>query len=124
MAIAVDPQRTIRYVLLQDAALPLPEQTTFLLKTFSARELAQIEDGSASISATGEQRVYTGSMRLRALEIALVGWENFKERSGLAVPFDEVNRGKNLDRLAPEWRREMANHVLAETRLTEAEVKN
>lgn len=124
MAIAIDPHRSIRYVLREDRALPLESQTVFLLKVLSARELAQIEDAMSVVTPGGDVCVRTGSQTLRTLELGLTGWENFKRPDGAMLAFDAATKSVNWDYLRPEWRRELSHAILEQTRLTGDQEKN
>jgi len=124
MAIAVDPHRSVRYVLKEDRELPEDQQTVFLLRALSARELAQVEDGMSVVTPGGDVRIATGSQSLRTLDLGLTGWENFLTPDGKLVPFDGNAKASNWDYLRPSWRRELSNAILDQTRLTEAERKN
>lgn len=125
MPIAVDPTRTVRYVLAQDRQLDLADQTVFLLRPLTAREFATIEDAMSTVTPSGEVRVATGSQTLRTLEVGLTGWENFKTPDGVQVPFRHPQTQViQYEYLRPDWRRELANEILGLTRVTDTERKN
>lgn len=139
MAIAVNPKENREYVLEEDRGRPQEEQTVFILKNLTASELAKLEDSltdySLKSSATGKElspedikmSLNIGSQTLRVLRMGLVGWKNFKGEDGKDVSFmkqGETPREQNWDRLRPEWRREIANVITEQTKLTPDEVKN
>ncbi len=127
MPIAVDPSKTWEYVLLADQELPPEQQTVFELKTLSARELAAIQDGATKGNVDGTLEFKSGTQTLRILDLGVSGWRNFRDAQGAEVAFRENNgkpRPENWDCLRPEWRRELANAVTEQNRLTEEERKN
>lgn len=127
MAIAVDPARTFDYVLQCDRELPKEQQTVFQLKVLTAKELAQIEDNAVVIDKEEKIAVNSGSTVLKTLRVGLQAWENFKDANGNPVMFQRkagIVCYENFDRLRPEWRRELANAITEQTRLTEDQVKN
>lgn len=128
MPIAVDPEKTFDYILKRERSLPIEQQTIFHLKVLTARELAGIEDNVSRINtADGSMTVKTGSTILDTLKKGLRGWENFKDAQGNAVLYRENNgvpRDDNFDRLLPADRRELANAITEQNRLTEEQIKN
>jgi len=127
MPIAIDPNKSWEYVLLVDRELPPEQQTVFELKALSARELATIEDGSVRSDREGKLEYLSGTQTIRILELGVRGWRNFKDPAGTDVPFRENNgkpRHENWDLLRPEWRRELANAITEQNRLSEEERKN
>lgn len=127
MVIAIDPSKTFDYVLLCDRANPPEEQTVFQLRVLSARELAEIEDGAIRSDREGKLEYLSGSQTIRILNYGLRGWRNFRDAAGNEVPFRENNgkpRGENWDCLLPEWRRELANAITEQNRISETERKN
>ena len=140
MAIAVNPKDNVEYVLEEDRGKPQEEQTVFTLKNLTASELAKLEDSltdySLKTKATGgkelspediKMSLNMGSQTLRILRMGLTGWKNFKDGNGKAISFmkqGEVPREQNWDRLRPEWRREIADAITEQTKLTPNEVKN
>jgi hypothetical protein len=126
MPIAVDPARTYRYVLACERALPVEQQTVFLLKALTAREHAQIRDGLSVVDPQGNLLVRQGSGEILILTLGVLGWENFKDAQGAPVAFlaDPMQKDANWDRLAPHHRKELADAVTEMTFLSEAERKN
>lgn len=125
--IAVDPNKAFDYVLMCDRQLPLDQQTTFHLKVLTARELAEIEDKAARADMQGNLEFRSGTQVIRILTAGLKGWSNFKDSSGAEVPFRDNNgtpRQENWDLLKPDWRRELANAITEQNRMTDAERKN
>ncbi len=127
MPIAVDPSKSWDYVLLVDRELPPEQQTIFELKVLSARDLAAIQDGATKGNVDGSLEFKSGTQTLRILEMGVRGWRNFKDDTGADVPYRENNgkpRPENWDCLRPEWRRELANAITEQNRLSEEERKN
>lgn len=127
MPIAVDPNKSWDYVLLVDRMLPPEEQTVFNLRVLSARELAEIEDGAAKSDLAGNIEFRGGTQTLRILSLGVTGWRNFRDAQGNEITFRENNgkpRAENWDCLRPEWRKELANAVTEQNRLSEEERKN
>jgi hypothetical protein len=138
--IALDPASTRRYVLRDERGLPPEEQSVFLLRTLSVRELAQIEDRAAGVSHGGEDgeqmiAVRSGSTRLEALRFGLVGWERVFDSKGGEVPFRGTKQKRNgvdfvqpddetLGRIPPKYRLELAEEITEGSRLTQAERGN
>lgn len=127
MAIAVDPNRTFDYVLKGDRKLPVEQQTVFKLKVLSAKELARLEDNISLMDLNGVMQVKSGSIILETLRIGLRGWDTFHDKNGNLIEFRDNNgkpRDDNFDLLRPEWRRELANAITEQTKLSGDEIKN
>lgn len=128
MAIAVDPDKVVPYVLIEDRKLPVEQQTRFLCKFLSAREDAQIQDNVVRGNTDEKSmQVKSGSTVLETLRKGLRGWENFKDQNGNDVPWRENNgtpRDENFNHLKPHWRREIANFITEQNTLKAEEIKN
>jgi len=136
MPIAIDTRSSWFYVLVRERDLDEEKQTRFELRPLACGELAKIEDHLASFSAeTGEARMLSGTQTLGILRAGLVGWENFPDRNGNDVSFSGTKRKLNgveimqpddsaLDRLTPQDRRELAQAIAEQTRLTEEQRGN
>ena len=146
MPIAVDPQKPFDFILSCDrdeagapkddaSAESISERrvTRFKLKPLTVQEATSVEDGVAAWdTASGKVDVRQGTQTLTILRLGLVGWEDFYDAAGNPVPFTVANNGKTkgqvtnatLDRLAPSWRREIAEAIMEQTRLTEDERGN
>lgn len=129
---AIDPKATIRYVPKCDRELPPAEKTIFLLHPLTARDAARMQDGIAEYvteKKTNDQtmRILSGSQTLRALELGLAGWENFKTADGLDVEWRENNgkpRPEMFDCIPADIRRELAEVIIEGRDLTESAAKN
>ena len=110
-----------------DRKLPEEKQTVFKLKNLAARELAEIED-NMSVSIIGDNRgelnLKAGSQTLRILSLGIKSWENFNDGEGKPIEFNQKELHHNWDYLQPDWRRELANAITEQARLTEPQVKN
>ena len=127
MPIAVDPNKSWEYVLLVDRELPPEQQAVFELKVLTARDQAALQDGATKGNIDGSLEFKSGTQTLRILELGVRTWRNFKDAAGADVPYRENNgkpRPENWDCLRPEWRRELANVITEQNRLTEEERKN
>jgi len=127
--IAVDPDAVNRYVPEDAREWPEADQPVFLLKALKAREAAKLQDHGVEVGmgTDNTMRVLSGSTIIRALELGLVGWENFKDASGNEVEWRENNgkgRPENLDRIPERIRRELAEVIAEGTFFMEQEEKN
>lgn len=126
MPIALDPRQEFDYVLQCDRALPVDQQTVFVLRGLTVAEEARIED-SLAVLADGGVSMRSGEQKLQILRMGLRGWRNFRRADGTEVPFQKVNghpghvTDASLDFLAPEWRTELANAITERGKLTPAE---
>ena len=135
MPLAINPNVPFDYVLDCDRALPKEEQTLFRLKVLTPNELAEIEDGSATFDTNSQQvTIKTGTKVINILKKGLVGVINLKLADGSDVKFTTTKIGgrfpreeaddKFLSYLHPNWRRELANAITEQFRLTEEEEGN
>lgn len=129
---AIDPKATIRYIPKCDRDQPVENQTVFLLRPLTARDAARMQDDIAEVmtgkkSENSTMKINSGSNVLRALELGLAGWENFKTADGHDVEWRE-NAGKPrpemLDCLPADIRRELAEVIIEGRELPEASAKN
>ena len=104
---------------------PVKDQVIWKIKYLDVKTHALITD--AIYSATGfgkkrEEQLKAGTQTLEILRKGLKGWENFKYPDGKDVPWDEFPSGgttqvvnaamdKNLDRIPPETRDEIAEKI-------------
>jgi hypothetical protein len=127
MAIALDPNRSHRYVLREDASLPVEEQTVFLLRSLTVRDDETIQNSKMVASSGGEFRLQPGTEDLMTLRLGLIGVENLRAGSGKLVHFDADKMGRVTDaflsRLRKEWRNELADQIRALNTLTTDEKK-
>lgn len=112
------------YVVTDERKLPTKQQTVFKLKTLSAREIAELEDilysretvvrdEGAVISEALTRK--TGTYSLRALQMGLIGWENFLGHQDKPIPFDLK---EHLDSIPRKYRDELATEILVGSSLT------
>jgi len=127
MAIALDPNRSHRYVLREDASLPVEDQTVFLLRSLTVRDDEMIQNSKMVASSGGEFRLQPGTEDLMTLRLGLIGVENFRDGAGKMVHFDADKRGQVTDaflsRLRKEWRSELADAIRTLNTLTTDEKK-
>lgn len=129
---AIDPKATIRYVPKCERDLPVETQTVFLLRPLTARDAARMQDDIAEVmtgkkSENSTMKINSGSNVLRALELGLAGWENFKTNDGKDVEWRENNgkpRPEMFDCLPADIRRELAEVIIEGRDLTESSAKN
>jgi len=99
------------YVCKCDKKLPKEDQTIFRVRFLTTEEQADIRDGLYGVTGVGASRkevLKTGSTTYKALELGLLGWENFKyEDTGEAIPFSI----ENFSCIAPAERDEIANYI-------------
>jgi len=127
MAIALDPNRSHRYILREDASLPVEEQTIFLLRSLTVRDDEQIANSKMIASGAGEFRLHPGTEDLMTLRLGLIGVENFRDANGKTVHFDADKSGRVTDsflsRLKKEWRTELVDQIRTLNALTVDEKK-
>ena len=137
MARAVDPTTPFDYILKADREEDADCVTTWKLRPLTARQLAQIEDGTGSYDPdTGHVSVLQGTVVLETLRRGLAGAENFRASDDSVIEFDTENTGKKhgqtmraptyafIDKIHPDDRRELCNAITEQTRLTEADRGN
>jgi len=137
MARAIDPTVAFDYVLSADREEDADCVTTWKLRPLTARQLAQIEDGTGSYDPdTGQVAVRQGTVVLETLRNGIAGVENFLGSDDAEVEFATENVGKKygvtirvptyafLDKIHPDDRRELCNAITEQTRLSEADRGN
>jgi hypothetical protein len=131
MAIAYNPNKVFDYVLEADRNLKPELRTVFKLKTLSANEMAQVEDGWKITPGADEKTLISlnrGSATVNLLRIGLRGWQNFKDTEGAHIPFADPEHGMcamaNIDKLTPTDRHELAHAIEDGTKVTETDRKN
>lgn len=136
MVIAVSTEDRFRYVCQAERGLPAEEQTVFLLRSLTSKELALLDDGIPQVQqGTDLVNVSVGSMLHKALRAGLTGWENLLDAKGQAVEpeFERCNllgrngeflKEKSLDRLPREVRKELGNAIYNGSFLTEEDSGN
>jgi hypothetical protein len=113
----------------------LEDQPIFKLRFLEVAEYAEIQDELFKSSGFGKKRqekFMLGQQTMLALRIGLTGWENFKYANGEPVEWDDPKQGrdkedrarimdKNLNKIPPAERAEMADYVRGESSLGEDE---
>lgn len=118
-----DPNATRGYVVKDEQELPTEEQTVFQLKNLTVRQTEILKNSIFSKSGHGkkaEERLMLGTQERQALEMGLVGWDNFNDQSGNMIIFSK----ENLDFIPAKYRSEIAAEIRGENELTEGEEKN
>ena len=105
------PAGVCRYVLTSDKDKPQEEQTVFVLRYLSQREWCSITDAYAESHAWAYMVLMT----------ALAGWENF---GGEEYYSDRAERARNVDRIRPADRIELAAEIYSRSTMTEGQAKN
>lgn len=137
MALAYVPGK-FKYVLKRDRKLPKAEQTVFLLKAFTSRELEDVEGSlevGMSLSKEGEigsakvSTAFNMGERMNAFfRAGLLGWENFPGPDGkLAKAVIEKSTGQisweSIDNIVP-YRMELYTAIEKGNTVTDDEAKN
>lgn len=82
--------------------------TKFLLKTLSAMDVAEFQDG---LMSEGKATFSVTSM-YELLKKALVGWENFQGEDDLPIKFNPKDANANLDKLPASIIMELCEEVM------------
>lgn len=133
--IAIDPVSERRYILKAERGLPPEEQSVFILRPLTLRESNAIEDMTVGVGEGDGMTIRSGSVRTRALEYGLIGWENVLDSKGNEVPFDGTRQkrggvefispnSKTLERLPRSVQHELAEAITTGSDLTEEEAGN
>lgn len=127
MAIALDPHRTHRFVLKEDADQPEDQQTVWILRTLTVRDDETIQNVKMVANGNGQFLLQPGTEDLMTLRVGLVGVENFRDAAGKTVHFETDKQGRVTDsflsRLHKEWRNEIADKIRSLNVLTVEEKK-
>jgi hypothetical protein len=132
MATGMNPDKERVYVLKEDMDLPTEQQTRFIYKTLTAGAYYRSMDSLVEFRGGGdggEQRtiIQSGSQERQILLDGLVRVENLKDEDGRELQYPPKGADLKLNFLSflrPRWRREIANAILADTRLDEKEERN
>lgn len=128
----------IEYILKDDLALPKEEQTIWHIRPLKLKERAEVQDGAIVTEldfagpkngvGKGIMRHLSGTQQKLALTYGLVKIENLKDSEGKAVQFSPETKAtekeKVLDRIPPEWTKEITDKILLISGLTKEEEKN
>lgn len=91
-----------------------PEKTTFKLRPLNGQQHMEVLH---EIDETGH---YTARAMGLAIKYGLIGWENFTDAGGAALPFSPLN----ITRIPPVIMQELALAVIRRSDLGEAALKN
>ena len=91
MPLEVDARRTFPYVLIEDRALPEPEQRALLFRFVSARDDAKINAAFQGAFVGAESDTVVVARVLDGVRVGLVGWRGFKDDAGSGVPYDPAD---------------------------------
>lgn len=119
----IDPSISFDFIVEEERKLPAKKQTIFKIKNLTVRESERIKNSLFTKQGTGKQateQLLIGSQERRSLEMGLVGWENFIDQGGKAIPFNQ----QNFDFIPSKYRTEIALEIRGEAELSEEEVKN
>jgi len=122
---ALRPGQVQDYILKDQEKDPPESQTIFKIKYLNVSESAQVSDMIYSAKGFGKKReelLRTGTQQLHVLRKGLIGWENFKYEDGTVCEWEDVPTGvsigkfntimdRNLDKLPPEVRDELADEI-------------
>ena len=126
MAIALDPTRSVRYILASDRAVPSALQTVFLLQPMTVQQEADLKNKISVRNADGSMAIRTGDLELETLRGGLVGCENFIGFDGKPVTFT-LSGGRVSDAflnlIRKEWRAEIASAIYDLNDVSDAEKK-
>jgi hypothetical protein len=128
----------VAYVLLQDRELPLEDQTIFHIRPLKVKERSAVQDGTLvteidwagpkNQGGKGIMRHLSGTQQMLALTCGLEKIENLKTESGEVLVYNkDLPSGlkeKVLDRLNPEWLKEISEKILVLSGLSKEEEKN
>ena len=80
MAVIVDPDIPLEFVLPEDRKKPKKDQTVFRLKPLTGREFAKLA-GSLALAQENPEKIYD------LLRVTLIGWDRLKNSSGSEVEY-------------------------------------
>ncbi len=113
----IDTEAPRRYIVIDEQKVRTEEQTVFLLKNLSIREMEQLRNCMfASETAVkkkkrqSRERYFLGTQERLSLEIGILGWENFRDARGKDIPFNK----ENIDKIPLEYRSELALEIRRE----------
>ncbi len=118
-----DPNTPRDCVVKDEQGLSLTQQTVFKIKNLTVREVERLKNTLFAKHGLGEnavEKLLIGSQERQALEMGLVGWENFLDQEDNPIPFSQ----RNFDYIPAKYRAEIALEIRGEAELSEDEVKN
>lgn len=118
MAIALDPKRVREYVLKAERALPVEEQTVFLLRALTVYDRAELADAYT--------KDHLAKRLIEMVRFTLAGWRNFKRADGTEAPFTLDSAGRPtvecVEQIAQPIMSELVGESLGIEEITPAEV--
>jgi len=129
----IKPDEVVRYHLKETLDLPEEERPVFLIKPLNVEEHAAIQDELFESKGFGKKRqekFNIGKQGWFALRKGLKGFENFKYPDGTPIEWEtpqgntqEKNRimDRNLNKIHPKHRAELADEIRGESTLGEDE---
>ena len=128
MTVAIDPTVSIDFVTNEDKKLPKEEQTTWLVRPLTERELRDINKSMKYNVKTEEINVTDLEVEAKALRLGLTGWKNFLDPKGKQVEAEftkqKTLQATSIDRIPPGVRTSLANYITSGSRFTEDDAKN
>lgn len=128
MPVAIGPNTTKPYIMLEDRELAPEKQTRFHIRILTYRDMISLQSKTESISDESEsaEAKQTGSQQLSTvvknfidiLSMTIHSWENYRDETGVEIP-----QG-NYDRFSFGQLRELVTAAVSAQRLTEEEAKN
>jgi hypothetical protein len=111
----------------------IEDQPIFKLKFLEVAEYADIQDELFKSTGFGKKRqekFMLGQQTMLALRVGLTGWSNFKHQDGSDVEWEDPGQGRdkedrarimdrNLNKIPPAERAEMADYIRGESSLGE-----
>lgn len=121
---AIDATKAYPYVAKEERKLMKDDQTRFMIKYLDCVRQAELQDDLYNVEGMGKERrerLLTGTRMTSILETNLVGWENFMDHDGNPVPFDKADPKKNINKIPPRVRQELADAIAGEGDVSEGE---
>ena len=109
MITGITPGTRYNYILKAEKNLPKEEQTIFQMKSLTGEEMIEVLD----LTAAGTHKAF-----LVSIQLAIVGWENFKDDKGNDIPY----KLENVARIPWECWAKMSADILADNQVS-AELK-
>lgn len=110
MAVAINPNQRVSYVLDEDRSLPESERTEFVLRPITAGDFL-------AISKSPDGRPILADIAI----VGICGWTNLRDEAGAQVAYSEEAKRA---RLLARWIPELASEVAKLSRLSRRDEKN
>lgn len=121
---AIDNTKPHEFVCKAERKLPPDERTVFMVKYIDPYTDAKLQDQIYNVSGVGsnrKERLLSGTQAFEITKKFLCGWKNFLDENDDEVIFDEKSPEANIERLHPQVRRELAEHIRGDSDLEEGE---